>query len=188
MKHLKTLFDYVCATAVAILLVSCGNSVSNTPAQTQSETAEPESDPSKIVQCYDARGNATQAAAAFVIDSAKIVYEHRPSEIVLSLRNVSSNVLGNLKGVISLFGEDGLRYDDVDFTKSCKFLPGESGTISIYLGDKRVHPNQEWNRNVKLHFARTSPGRFSFIGSDNNWCECIAKVVEIRINSFEVFE
>ncbi len=188
MKLLKTLSMYVFVAVMAVTFAACGQNQQTTSAPTQSLIAEPESDPAKVVQCYDANGNCTQAAAAIVVDSAKIVYEHRPSEIVLTVHNVSANNLGNFKGVIYLYGEDGQRYDTVDFSKSCRFVAGERGSISIYLGDKRVHPNQEWNRDIQLHFAKTGLNRFSFIGSDNDWCECIAKVVEVRIESFEVFD
>jgi len=190
MKILKTLSKYVFAAVVAIAFVACGQSQTSATSSSakQGETTEPQSDPAKVVRCYDDSGKALPEASALIVDSIKIVYEHRPSEIVLTIRNASANSLGNITGIISLYGEDGQKYDTVDFSKSCQLAAGETSSISIYLGDKRVHPNQEWNRDVQLHFAKTNPGRFSFIGCDNNWCECIAKVVEVRIDSFEVFE
>jgi len=191
MKICNSLAMVALVAVTAVAFAACGGSSSQTSSSVNTpttKTAEPESNPANVVKCYDAKGNTTAYAAALSVDSIKIVYEHQPSEIVLAVHNHSGNLLGNIKGVISLYGADGQKYDSVDFSKSAKIAAGETGSENVYLGDKRVHPNQEWNRDVALFFAPTGPNRFSFIGSDNNWCECIAKVVEVRIESYEVFD
>ncbi len=193
MEYIKSLSKYVLIVVSVLVFAACGQSQQTASSSSNSNSAQgepeqPVSDPARVVPCYDANGKALPAAAALIVDSVKIVYEHRPCEIVLTVHNVSANVIGNLKGTISLYGSDGQKYDSVEFSKSIKMSADEVASVNIYLGDSRVHPNQEWNRNILLHFAKTNPGRFSFIGSDNDWCECIAKVVEIRFDSFEVFE
>ena len=191
MKPYKSLTLLMLAAVSGLMLASCGQNNSDKPAETTAhpeEVVSPTTPPATAIACYDAQGDCTPQASVLSVDSVKIVYEHRPSEIVISVRNRSDKSIARMWGKIDLYGENGEKYDDVEFVSSNRVEAGETVSSNIYLGDKRVHPNQEWNRDIYLYFAPLGEGRFSFIGSDNDWCECIAKVVSVRITHFELGE
>lgn len=189
MKSIKTLSCSALAVISLFAFSSCGGDdkkpSSPKPAAVTTDAVTSEAT-SAVVQCYDMNGNCLPEASSLIVDSIKIVYEHNPCEAVLYIRNTTQTGIANIKGNIQMYNAKNECYSSMDFIKSARIAPGETNAERVYLGDARVHPNQEWNRDVILFFKTNEDGTFSFVRSDNDWCECEAKLVSIRINFYEI--